>query len=511
MAKGCAKKIVFYLVLFAFPVALWIATESVANRMTRRFEPLRIDEREQTLYVNRDYFTDFFLYRITDFMGLPLANQAVLRKKGSALRIVCLGGSTTAGYPYNTAPAFGSGASFPNYLRLILQYNHPDMPDIQMLNMGCNALNSLNIRQLVASLKRNKPDIFILYSGHNEYFGPNEFTISKEKTLIYQKPSVYFPFMRFKRTYLYQGLRSLLHKLAPAVAPKFQDYLQWSLKNGIHPEDPINLQVAENYAENIRSIIAYCREKRIPLILVQPAANLFFPPFLSLHHENLGRDIIASCDSLVMMSRIAFQQQDYQKAVAYSQAASRLDSSYAIAYFYRGMAEIALDDLASGYQNLIRARDCDGLPFRAKSFVHHTLEAQRNSQGVVLVDLPRLLSISDAVPLPHRDLFLEHVHPTQEGYYTIACLLAETLLQKKLLPAITTLRYPTFSECQAVLQTDVLHVARMEKRFPEDSFFHQLAKLNPEINGYMQWIRWRADQQIAALLPEAEQPSSTQP
>jgi lysophospholipase L1-like esterase len=114
-------------------------------------------------------------------MGLPLANQAVLRKKGSALRIVCLGGSTTAGYPYNTAPAFGSGASFPNYLRLILQYNHPDMPDIQMLNMGCNALNSLNIRQLVASLKRNKPDIFILYSGHNEYFGPNEFTITKRK------------------------------------------------------------------------------------------------------------------------------------------------------------------------------------------------------------------------------------------------------------------------------------------------------------------------------------------
>jgi hypothetical protein len=64
-----------------------------------------------------------------------------------------------------------------------------------LLNAGCNALNSLNVLDVFTSLIKYKPDLVIVYSGHNEFFGPNEFVIAKEKTALYQNRTLYALFM----------------------------------------------------------------------------------------------------------------------------------------------------------------------------------------------------------------------------------------------------------------------------------------------------------------------------
>ena len=140
------KKFIFYIILIVAPFVLLLVAEFILNQITERFEPLITNNKNQSLYLNQKYFNDFFLYQLPEFYTTSASNRAIHLEKKDRVRIFCLGGSTTAGYPYNTFPQFNCPASFPNYLRAILQYNKK-IPDLEILNAGCNALNSYNILQ----------------------------------------------------------------------------------------------------------------------------------------------------------------------------------------------------------------------------------------------------------------------------------------------------------------------------------------------------------------------------
>ncbi|NOY58240.1 MAG: hypothetical protein GXO75_04800, partial [Calditrichaeota bacterium] len=100
------KKVFFYLVSILLPFILWLGLEFIANSMTHRFDPLKVDRKKQTLYLNQNYFTDFYLYDLDDYLNTSISNRAVHLKKQDRFRIITLGGSTTAGYPYNTLPQY---------------------------------------------------------------------------------------------------------------------------------------------------------------------------------------------------------------------------------------------------------------------------------------------------------------------------------------------------------------------------------------------------------------------
>src|SRR5262249_38052976 len=81
------------------------------------------------------------------------------------LRIFVLGESTVAGFPYFT------NGSFAGFLEDDLRARYPDRR-MEVINCGMTAICSYEVLDFAKQLVRYQPDVFLIYLGHNEFYGP---------------------------------------------------------------------------------------------------------------------------------------------------------------------------------------------------------------------------------------------------------------------------------------------------------------------------------------------------
>jgi len=83
-------------------------------------------------------------------------------KPKNGFRVFCFGGSTTAGRPYSSTTAF------PNWLKLNLQKIDPTK-SFEVINVGGISYASYRIINLIEEMINYQPDLFVVYTGHNEF------------------------------------------------------------------------------------------------------------------------------------------------------------------------------------------------------------------------------------------------------------------------------------------------------------------------------------------------------
>ncbi|MHB1223805.1 MAG: SGNH/GDSL hydrolase family protein, partial [Gemmatimonadaceae bacterium] len=81
-----------------------------------------------------------------------------------AFRVFVLGESAAAGFPY---PANGS---FSRLLRDVLRDALPG-DSVEVVNLAIAATNSYTMQDLAAEVAAARPDLVLVYAGHNEYYG----------------------------------------------------------------------------------------------------------------------------------------------------------------------------------------------------------------------------------------------------------------------------------------------------------------------------------------------------
>ncbi|NDC87269.1 MAG: hypothetical protein EB075_00435, partial [Bacteroidetes bacterium] len=101
------------------------------------------------------YFSDF---------APSLAFHPFRKDKGDRFRVVVLGGSSAAGFPY---PFYYSLA---DRLEQKLQVATPGVP-IEVINLGMSAVSSAVLRDLMSDVRAIEPDAVVIYAGHNEFYG----------------------------------------------------------------------------------------------------------------------------------------------------------------------------------------------------------------------------------------------------------------------------------------------------------------------------------------------------
>ena len=113
--------------------------------------------------LNRDVARRYFSQK---GIGVPEAYDDIFEvdKQPTTKRIFMLGESTMAGYP------FDYNATAPRLLRdrlaqVLPQYN------IEVVNVGLAAVNSYTVLDFTKELVDYAPDAFIVYVGHNEFYG----------------------------------------------------------------------------------------------------------------------------------------------------------------------------------------------------------------------------------------------------------------------------------------------------------------------------------------------------
>ena len=90
------------------------------------------------------------------------AQQFPKDKPTGTVRIFCMGGSTTFGRPYDDTTSFAA------WLREMLPISAPGS-QWEVINAGGVSYASYRVAMVMEQLINYQPDLFIIYTGHNEF------------------------------------------------------------------------------------------------------------------------------------------------------------------------------------------------------------------------------------------------------------------------------------------------------------------------------------------------------
>lgn len=339
-------------------------------------------------------------------------------------RIFCIGGSTTAGFPYEI------NVPFPFQLQHRLQTLFPEKK-IEVVNLGISAINSFSVLDLLPEVLAAEPDLLLVYMGHNEFYGAygagSSLGIGSNRTVI-------LTYLKLRRLRLVRMVESLVG----AARSAFRDsrgesgnLMQRMIgKREIPYSSPVFKAGLENFRKNLTAILASCQKQHTPVILSALVSNLKdFSPFVSAHSSSLAPADRRKWDRLYRQGLEFRRQNRPDSALAYFRKAERIDSSFAQLFFEKAKALLALEDSAAAYKNFAKAKDLDVLRFRAPDTMNALIKQAAARHGIAVLDLEAIFRAASPLGIPGKELFLEHLHPNFNGYRLMAQSFAEAVVQ----------------------------------------------------------------------------------
>ncbi len=359
--------------------------------------------------------------------------QSFPRAKGDGVyRIFCLGGSTTYGRPY------GDVTSFCGWLRELLAAADPSRR-YEVVNAGGISYASYRVAMLMEELLRYQPDLFIVYTGHNEFL----------ERRTYGRILAYPAAVRglgalAARTRIFTAAKQALDRRRgrPAGEPVAGAVLDADVRTlldaSVGPDaykrdDVLTANVLRHYRYSLARMADMARSAGATLLLVTPASNLrHCSPFKS--EQVAGRSAAQSrrWDALFAAAEEAAGDGRWRDALAALQDASAIDDRHAGTHYLRGRALDALERHDQAKAAFERARDEDVCPLRALGPMPGIVAEVARQRDLPLVDFVALAEDRSRQGIPGDGLFLDHVHPTIEGGRLLALQILDTLRREGL-------------------------------------------------------------------------------
>ena len=381
----------FYVILTGLPILFFVLLEIGLRIFGYGFNNDQWDTAiEGKLMLNQEIAKRYF-YSIE---RIPFSNQDVfdVEKKSNAYRIFVLGESSAAGYPFSPLGAFS------RYIRdrLVLIYPHSK---IEVINIGLTAVNSYTLRDLFPGVLEQKPDLILIYTGHNEYYGALGIGSMESLGTSREMVNLLLYLNRFKTVELLRNTIQWIMKLFSGD----DDRPSGTMMSRMAKDQYIGFDTEtfsdgiSQFEGNMRDILDMAKEKNVPVILSTLVSNLKDQiPFISIQTENFPR-----ADKI------------------YNRAKQEL--SY-------GNNRVA--------DSLFRlAKDLDGLRFRAPEKINQVIIALSNEYKSPFVNADSVLSSISPDGIVGNNLMTDHLHPTLEGYLIIGKSFFEKMEQSNYLPS----------------------------------------------------------------------------
>ncbi len=331
-------------------------------------------------------------------------------------RVFFLGASTMLGYPamYNAAVS--------SVIRDALRKDYPEA-SVEIVNLSMTAVTSQFVREVGTASLDHDPDVIVIYAGHNEYYGG--LGVASTETLGPRWLTRLYLDLRNYR--VVQGLASVLSGLASAV-PSDQE-VSGTLMEALAREQEIpygsDLYAAglEAFRANITELIEDARSRGVQVIVSTLVSNIRdLPPFRPLHGSDVPEENRQRSRELLNEYEALRSVSDTAGRYALGEAL-RLDPDHALTLFLAGRFELQDGNDSVAYAFLSRARDRDGLRFRASAELNGVIRDLAAHSGVTVVDVEELIRPFSHHRIPGNDLLYEHVHPTIRGYEVMASIL----------------------------------------------------------------------------------------
>lgn len=347
------------------------------------------------------------------------------RKAPGTMRVFCLGGSTTYGRPYE------DDGSFCGWLRTALRRAYPD-ERWEVINAGGISYASYRVARLMEELVQYEPDLFVVYTGHNEFLEARTYGTVRDRTAweagvrgAAQHSALYATMQRALRP-------------EPTPAAQLPGEVATRLDRSIGPEDYTRddeaaADVVAHFRLSLERMVAWAEATGAAIVFVEPVANhSAMSPFRSVSTPGLDDAARTAWADALAEGRAALEHGDADAAVASLQRATPQNPRHAHTWYALGRALQATDATPTAGAAFARAVDEDVCPLRMTSRLREVLRAVAREHEVLLVDAPAALRVHSAAaghgPLPGAAWFHDHVHPTLEGYGVIARALTERLV-----------------------------------------------------------------------------------
>ena len=345
---------------------------------------------------------------------IPDLKSSLMRKeKGKDLfRVFCIGESSMFGTPYEFS------ATIPALIRKQLRHICPERT-IEVINLGASAINTNVIADMAPALTSFSPDAVLIYTGHNEFYGPDGVGAPwVEKRFPFLTPLKY-EVREIRLVRLAQRLLASLRTGTPSDRNLMKEVSRGATVEIGSPEAD---RIFGRFRENLRRIFRAFREAGIPVVASDISSNLMFPPF---EHPS-----IPSSGEIPPL----FAGGKYREIIERLRAPASADSSDAFIDYWRGRAYAALGDNERGISFLERARDEDLLKFRAPGRINRIIHDVCSQEQIPCVEADSMLRAWSPSGITGGTLFWEHLHPNARGYDLIARLFLGSMDRLGLIP-----------------------------------------------------------------------------
>jgi len=355
--------------------------------------------------------------------------QSFPADSSDAFRVFCVGGSTTFGRPYDDT------TSFCGWIRELLPVADPTRK-WEVVNAGGVSYASYRVALLMEELVEYDPDLFIVYSGHNEFLERRSYP-----QIIAMPRVVRGVGAIASKTRIWTAVSQVVESVTGAGSRQETDpdildeEVKTLLDDAIGPsaytrDDELADKVLQHYRFNLARMVEIASSVGAETLFVTPASNLENSrPFKSEHRADLNANEEQRFNDAVNAARQLRSESDMDAAIAKINEAATIDPRHAQLAFLQGrlLAEASRwDEARAAFE---RARDEDICPLRALGPMTEIVRSVAVERGATLVDFTLLADEWSNDSIPGDDLFFDHVHPTIEVHRRVALAIIETMAQ----------------------------------------------------------------------------------
>jgi tetratricopeptide (TPR) repeat protein len=376
------------------------------------------------LVMNPDASKKYF----TNASAATVGNVEFFRKvkNKNTLRIFVLGESTTLGYPY-----FHNG-SFHRWLQYRLQHTFPER-DFEIINLALTAVNSYTVMGFAKEVVNYSPDAVFIYTGHNEYYG----TLGVASTdRIGGSRFVVKTMLLLRELKMVQGMTRMYEKL---FSPSSQTSGGTRMKRMVADERiPFGSERyrrgMEQFKANLAETLKVFEQHNIPVFVSTLVSNeRDLKPFVSFQVDSVKhpgfRESFASAVK-------ALRDNDLSLAYRYLKKADAIYDGHALCQYYLGRLAYRYGDYEKAKHAFQRAKDFDGLRFRAPEEANDIIrQTCREHSNARVVETKAFFERTSPHGVTGDALILEHVHPNLTGYGLLSDAFYEALKNENIIVA----------------------------------------------------------------------------
>lgn len=388
--KPSAPKL-FYISLILLPILFFVLLETGLRIFNYgRDLIVWVDISEDMQILNPEIGYRYFF--ATKNLPFPVESFIYKEKKENSFRVFVVGASSAAGYPYL------SSASFSKFIRKKLEILYPDKV-IEVANFSMSAINSYTIRDLMPELLQKKPDLILIYLGHNEYYGAlgvaSTESLGKSRFIV----NTTLWLNRFKTIEL---LRNIINSVSGILSADNKItggtlMAQMAQNKLIEYNSEIYWDGIKQFDGNLRDILSMCKEAGVPVIASTVASNLKNQkPFVSVENPRYP-----PADKI----------------------------------FNNAKEKLQAGEIESAKNLFIYAKELDALRFRAPEAINNVIIQLCKEFNFPIVRSDSLLNDFSQDGIVGDNLMTDHLHPNVKGYQIIGNLFYSEMKNRNYLPA----------------------------------------------------------------------------